>query len=102
MKLISALFFVMLALTALSTAVAAQSPPAFLDFIKTRAAEMRAGETPPASLKDWQKRRQQIRAGLQKAWGDFPKQPAPLNASVRGVISARGLSGGEYCLSDLS
>ncbi len=63
---------------------------AFLNFVKARAAELRANDKPPASLADWNKQRAALRANLMKAWGDWPKQPAPLNAKKLGELQRDG------------
>ncbi|MBI3874643.1 MAG: acetylxylan esterase [Verrucomicrobia bacterium] len=63
---------------------------AFLNFVKARAAELRANDKPPASLADWSKQRAELRANLMKAWGDRPKQPAPLNPKKLGELQRDG------------
>lgn len=92
MKLSILLFCLLLlaAMAALSAGVEAQSPSSFLDFIRARAAKMRAGDAPPTSRPEWQKRRAQLRARLAKAWGDFPKNPAPLQPRLLGEIQRDG------------
>src|SRR5690349_3660588 len=92
MKPCSLLLLILLpvALTVLSSSGEAQPHPTFLDYIKARAAAMRVGDTPPQSLKDWQQRKAKLRAQLLKAWGGFPKQPAPLTPSVLGTIQRDG------------
>lgn len=48
----------------IQASTAAEPTNAFLDFVKSRAAELRVGDQAPASLDDWQKQRGAIR-GLQ-------------------------------------
>lgn len=83
-------FLLFLVLATLSASTQAQPSPSFLDYIKARAAERRAGDTPPLSLKDWQKLRQRIRARLRNAWGGFPQQRAPLNPAILGTLERDG------------
>ena len=72
------------------TAMADESEKTFLDFVKSRAAELRARDEAPISLDDWQKRRRAIRKQLLKAWGGFPEEPSPLNPQVLGTFKRDG------------
>ena len=80
----------LIAASAIQTATAGEPEETFLDFIKSRAAELRAEDEAPASLDDWQKRRGEIREQLLKAWGEFPKQSSPLNAKILGTLQRDG------------
>jgi dienelactone hydrolase len=71
-------------------AVADELDCAFLEFIKTRASELRAGDEPPASPDEWQEQRDAIRDHLLKAWGGFPDTPCPLNPRVLGELQRYG------------
>lgn len=68
------------------TGTAAETENAFLAFVKSRAAGLRAEDEAPASLDDWQKQRGAIRTRMLKAWGGFPEEPCPLNPQVLGKL----------------
>ena len=72
----------------------AQMPPTdrqreYLNFIKTRAEQIRTADKPPATREQWEERRADIRKHLQQAFGPFPAglgqnhHPAPADAHVR-------------------
>ena len=75
---------------AIETATAAEPEKTFLDFIKSRAAELHARDEAPASLDDWRNRRGAIRKQLLKAWGGFPEKPCPLNPKRLGELQRDG------------
>jgi len=75
---------------AIQNATAAETENAFLAFVQSRAADLRAGDEAPASLDDWQKQRGAIRARMLKAWGGFPDKPCPLNPQVLGKLERDG------------
>jgi len=62
----------------------------FLDFIRAQAAAVREQDRAPQSREEWEKRRDQIRAGLQQAWGPFPNPPCDLNARKLGELQRDG------------
>ena len=62
---------------AIQTAASDEPGQPFLEFVKSRAADMRAGDEPPASLDEWRKKRVEIRKRLLKAWGAVPQDPCP-------------------------
>ena len=63
---------------------------AFLQFIKARAAELRATDAAPATLGDWNRQRAELRANLLKAWGGFPTEPCALNPKKLGELQRDG------------
>ncbi len=78
-------------------AFAAEVPPAmndtskaFQNFIKARAAELRAHDQPPASLAKWEQQRTRLRQNLLKAWGGFPQTPCALAPKKLGEIQRDG------------
>ncbi len=75
---------------AIQTATAAETEKTFLDFVKSRAAELRARDKAPASLDDWQTQRGAIRKQLLDAWGGFPDEPCPLNPQLLGKLQRDG------------
>ena len=62
----------------------------FLDFIKAQAVQLRQGDQPPATRAEWEARRHELRRQLQKAWGEFPAKPCPLEPKILGVIQRDG------------
>src|SRR5206468_1217586 len=64
----------------------APSPRAYLEFVRERAREARAGDRPPATLDEWRDRREAVRLGLLEAWGGFPAEPCPLELEVLGTL----------------
>ena len=63
---------------------------AYLDFIRAKAAELRAKEPKPESLEAWKDQIALLRSQLRKAWGDFPAQPAPLDPHKLGEFQRNG------------
>ena len=74
----------------IQTAASDEPGQPFLEFIKSRAADMRAGDEPPASLDEWRKKRVEIRKRLLKAWGGFPRDPCPLNPQILETLQRDG------------
>jgi cephalosporin-C deacetylase-like acetyl esterase len=62
----------------------------YLDFVKARAAQLRADDKPPTTREEWETRRREIRARLQQAFGSFPEKPCPLEPKVLGVLQRDG------------
>ena len=62
----------------------------FLQFVKARAAVLRAEDTTPVSSAEWETRRKDIREQLLKAWGGFSESPVPLNAKALGTLKRDG------------
>lgn len=62
----------------------------FLQFMKHRAAELRAADTLPASLEEWDIRKQQLRQNLLKSWGGFPTEACDLSPQVLGELKRDG------------
>ena len=67
-----------------------EPPLQFLQFMKARAAQLRAADTPPADLEQWQSRKQQLRQNLLKSWGGFPAEPCELNPKILGELKRDG------------
>ncbi len=67
-----------------------EPPLQFLQFMKVRAAQLRAADTPPADLEQWQSRKQQLRQNLLKSWGGFPAEPCDLNPKILGELKRDG------------
>ncbi len=63
---------------------------AYQSFLKAQALGWWQDDRPPASVEEWQGQREQLRAGLIRAWGGFPSEPCPLNAQVLGQIRRDG------------
>ena len=80
----------LLILYAISPAMAGEPDTAYLDFIKTRAAEWRAGDAPPASLAAWDEQRAALREALLSAWGGFPESPCPLEPRILDTLPRDG------------
>jgi len=74
----------------LSAVAAAKPDNAFLNFVKSAAADLRGEDSPPADLDAWHENRRAIRAGLLQAWGGFPKKHAPLNPHKLGELKRDG------------
>lgn len=62
----------------------------YLEFIRRQAAELRANDKPPATLDEWETLRAKVRRRLQSAWGEFPRDPCPLEPKVLGKLERRG------------
>lgn len=69
---------------------AADKGQAFLAFIKTQAAALRANDKPPADAAEWQQRSEKLRENLLKAWGGFPETPCELAPRKLGEIQRDG------------
>lgn len=67
-----------------------EATPAFLDYVRSRAAELRSDDAPAATLADWEGRRAELRRRLEAAWGGFPDAPCPLEPRVLGVLERDG------------
>lgn len=63
---------------------------AFLAFIKSQGAALRANDRPPADAAEWQQRRTKLRENLLKAWGGFPETPCELAPRILGEIQRDG------------
>ena len=79
-----------LAASATQSVTAADPQSAFLNFVKARAASLRADDKPPATLADWRKQNATIRSKLLQAWGGFPREPAPLRPKILGTLKRDG------------
>ena len=62
----------------------------FLQFVRARAAALRADDAPPRSLDDWNARRPVVRARLAEALGTVPDAPPPLEPQAHGVLDRDG------------
>ncbi|SIO41266.1 Acetyl xylan esterase (AXE1) [Singulisphaera sp. GP187] len=67
-----------------------QAPNQYLEFIRGQAEALRAGERPPETIPEWEAQAATVRKGLQKAWGEFPAQPCPLEPQVLGILDRDG------------
>ncbi|MFO0869934.1 MAG: alpha/beta hydrolase family protein [Pirellulales bacterium] len=79
--------------SAVSVAAAETSgpaPTAFLQFIRSQADQLRAGDAVPRTRGDWETRRQALRNALIEAWGGFPAEPCPLEPRVLGTLQREG------------
>jgi len=79
-----------LALWAVGAAPAQESDSAYLNFVKSQAAAMRADDAPPASLAAWEAQRGALREKLLDAWGAFPEEPCPLEPRVLDTLPRDG------------
>ncbi len=68
----------------------AETTSPFLDFVRARAAALRAADVPPGSLDEVRRREGMLRAELQRAWGRFPASPAPLDPRRVGTLQRDG------------
>ena len=76
-----------------SSAVAQDVPEPdtpYLEFIKARAASLRAGKGPPAFLGDWNGQRAFIKSKLIEAWGGFPEEDCPLEPRILDTFQRDG------------
>ncbi len=64
----------------------------YLKFIRGQAEALRAGEQPPATVAEWEAKAAVVRNGLQKAWGEFPAEPCPLEPQVLGTSTATAIA----------
>lgn len=62
----------------------------YLNFTRSQAKALRAGDSPPATLDEWRARNAKVRDGLLKAWGGFPAEPCPLEPAVLGTLDRDG------------
>lgn len=81
----------LLNITAPTNAQTAGPASDFLEFVKVKAEELRAGDAPPANRAEWEARRELLREQLLRAWGGFPEVPCPLEPQVLGTLER-----GEY------
>jgi len=56
----------------------------FQDFIRAQARAINAERLPPKSADEWRTRREEIHAALERAWGGFPSEHAPLEPNILG------------------
>ena len=85
MKKIAILFLI-----AFAAPAADKAPNAFLQFVKKRAAALRAMERTPESLAEWQAQRAVIRKKLLRAWGGFPEEKCELKPRILGTEKRDG------------
>lgn len=64
--------------------------PAFLNYVREIAAELRKNDKAPASVDAWKKQRDRIKRGLETAWGAFPKDAADLAPRGFGELKREG------------
>ena len=91
-------FLTVLTLTSLTIrgAEAAVEPSQqFLDYVRRRAADLRAGDRPPANLAEWRERKAQLRKRFSQALGPLPEPGSvdaatPLNPRKLGEIRRHG------------
>ena len=62
----------------------------YLDYIQKTALGLRGADKPPVTLDDWSQHRVQLRANLEKSWGEFPAEKTPLQARTVGQIQRDG------------
>ena len=62
----------------------------YLRYIQQTGLSMRAEDAAPESRPVWEARRRQLRRLLQRSWGRFPKQDAPLEPRVVGQLAREG------------
>ena len=82
--------FILIFLFALAAPAAEEKPNAFLQFVKKRAAGLRAMDRTPATLAEWQTQRTMIRSKLLRAWGGFPKEKCELKPRILGTEKRDG------------
>jgi dienelactone hydrolase len=56
----------------------------FQDFVRAQARAINAERVPPKSAEEWRARREAIHAALERAWGGFPTEHAPLEPKKLG------------------
>lgn len=66
------------------------SQATYLEFVRSQADALRAGDKPPESRDQWQARKDAIREGLSAAWGGFPAEACPLEPKVLGTLDRDG------------
>lgn len=86
------LIFFAVALSISSNYATGQTEPSkrFNNFVLQQAAALRAEDKAPATPQDWSATRRSVRSALQKAWGDFPETPCPLEARRLGELKREG------------
>ena len=57
----------------------------YLDYIQKTALALRGADKPPVTLDDWSQHRVQLRANLEKSWGEFPAEKTPLQARTEAL-----------------
>ncbi|MEX2286032.1 MAG: alpha/beta hydrolase family protein [Planctomycetaceae bacterium] len=62
----------------------------FAAFVRVRGAALRANDVVPSTLEEWIKRKESLRAQLQRSWGDFPKERCPLEPRTLGELKRDG------------
>lgn len=72
------------------SAESVQAPNKYLEFIQAQARSVRSGERSPETIAEWEAQAATVRKGLQKAWGEFPKVPCPLEPQVLGTLDRDG------------
>ena len=82
--------FILIFLFALAAPAAEETPNAFLQFVKKRAAALRALERTPETLVEWQTQRTTIRKKLLRAWGGFPEEKCELKPRILGTEKREG------------
>lgn len=64
--------------------------PVFLDFVRARAAEMRAGDVAPGTVREWEAEKGSLRVEMEAAWGGFVDGKCALEPRVVGVLEREG------------
>ena len=77
--------FILIFLFAFGAPAGEKPPNAFLQFVKKRAAALRAMDRTPATLAEWHTQRAMIRKKLLLAWGGFPKAQCELKPRILGT-----------------
>ncbi len=68
----------------------APNEPAFLKYVREYALELRKNDRAPATLDSWAAQRAKIKAGLENAWGAFPKEAPDLAPKKFGELKRDG------------
>ncbi|MCA9036716.1 MAG: acetylxylan esterase [Planctomycetaceae bacterium] len=74
----------------LSATSAQDASNAFLSYVKQRAAADRQDDQSPATVEAWQSERLKLRESLEKAWGGFPAEHAPLEPRIIDTLQRDG------------
>lgn len=80
----------LLFVTVCNPLMAQQPPTPYQAFIQKQAVELRTNDKPVTSEQEWTARRNELRAGLIKAWGAFPESPCELQPRKLGEIQRDG------------
>lgn len=56
----------------------------FQDFVRAHAQSINAERLPPKTAEEWRARREEIHTALERAWGGFPTEHAPLEPNTLG------------------